>query len=407
MTGTYVEVPVNIVNVRNGPLQGIRLTVDYAESVLNLTSISSGVLTSNWTSNLGIDGHTVILATKYTNEAIPDGSSGSVVLLKFSVLGSPGDTSPMNLSAIELSNPDGEVGTAQAKNGTFTVTELLPPTADYLELPNASGMTGTYVEVPVNIINVQNGPIQGIRFDVDYDESVLDMMDISSGDLTSTWTRMKLGDDGHTIVIATDNTNDALPDGSSGSIVLLNFSVLGSPGDTSPMNLSAIELSNPDGEVGTAPAKNGTFTVPERGSIEGRITYICNETGIAGVSINMTNADGAQTTLTNETGYYRFTDVSPDDYVVSATKPRFWDNVTDVTVTAGELTAADMVLCLKGDLNDDGFVADAGDVMLMLQASTRDISGDYRYDLNGNGVIADAGDVVLILRASVGDIILW
>jgi len=187
----------------------------------------------------------------------------------------------------------------------------------------------------------------------------------------------------------------------------LNFSVLGSPGDTSPMNLSAIELSNPDGEVGTAPAKNGTFTVPERGSIEGRITYICNETGIAGVSINLTNADSVQTTLTNETGYYSFTDVSPDDYVVSATKPRFWDNATDVTVIAGEVTAADMVLCLKGDLNDDGYVADAGDVMLMLQASARDITGDYRYDLNGNGVIADAGDVVLILRASVGDIILW
>ena len=219
---------------------------------------------------------------------------------------------------------------------------------------------------------------------------------------------MHLGSDGHTMILATTYTNDAIPDGSNGTVVWMNFSVLGSYGDTSPMNLSFMELSNPDGQTGTAPAINGTFIVlPDSGSIDGRITYSCNGTGIAGVSINLTNADSVQTTLTNETGYYNFTDVRPDDYVVSATKPRFWDNSTNVTVIVGEVSTADMTLYLKGDLNNDGVVADAGDVMLMLQASAGDITGDYRYDLNGNKVIADAGDVVLILRASVGDIILW
>jgi len=283
-----------------------------------------------------------------------------------------------------------------------TVTD--GPTA--VKIPDASGSPGTHVEVPVRIENVMNGPIQGIRLEVDYNESVLDMTSISSIDLTSTWTDIQLGTDGHTMILATDNTGDAIPNGSSGLVVRMNFSVIGSPGDTSPMDLSLIELSNPEGQTGTAPAINGTFTIPKPG-VKGRITYICNETGIAGVSINLTNADSVQTTLTNETGYYNFTDVSPDDYVVSATKPRFWDNATDVTVIAGEVTTADMTLCLKGDLNDDGVSADAGDVMRMLKASARDITGDYRYDLNGNGVIADAGDVVLILRASVGDIILW
>jgi len=407
--GTYVEVPVRIANVMNGPVQGIRLTVDYAESVLNLTSISSGNLTSGWTTmHLGNDGHTMILATNYTNDAIPDGSSGSVVRLNFSVIGSPGDTSPVNLSFVELSNPDGEVGTAPAENGNFTVTVVPPPTADDLKIPDASGRTGTHVEVPVNITNVQNGPIQGIRLEVDYNESVLNMTNISSIDLTSTWTDIQLGTDGHTMILATDNTNDAIPDGSNGTVVWMNFSVIGSYGDTSPMNLSFIELSNPDGEVGTAQeASNGTFTVTPEERVEGRITYICNETGIAGVNINLTNADSVQTTLTNETGYYNFTDVSPDDYVVSATKPRFWDNSSNVTVIEWEVTTVNMTLYLKGDLNDDGVSADAGDVMLMLQASARDITGDYQYDLNENGVIADAGDVVLILRASVGDIILW
>jgi len=136
------------------------------------------------------------------------------------------------------------------------------PTADSFGVEDASGQSGTYVEVPVNITNVRNGPVQSIRIRVDYNESVLSLTSISEGDLTLNWTHLQLGEDRHTMTIATSYTGDAIPDGSSGSVVLLNFHVLGSPGDKSPMNLSLIELSNPYGEVGrTAPAMNGTFTV--------------------------------------------------------------------------------------------------------------------------------------------------
>jgi hypothetical protein len=279
------------------------------------------------------------------------------------------------------------------------------PTADSLGVEDASGRSGTYVEVPVSITNAKNGPVQSIRLTVDYTESVLNLTGISSGDLTSAWTDLQLGEDRHTMVIATTHSEDAIQDGSSCSVVLLNFHVIGSSGDTSPMNMTLIELSNPEGEVGTAPARNGTFSVSELDSIVDRITYACNGTGIAGVSVNLTK-EGAviDTTMANETGYYIFSDVIPGSYFVNASKQRFWDNSTGVTVIAGETTTADLALWLKGDLNNDGSVADAGDVVLMLRASVRDISGDTRYDLNGNGNIADAGDVVLMLRASVGDI---
>ena len=112
------------------------------------------------------------------------------------------------------------------------------------------------------------------------------------------------------------------------------------------------------------------------------------------------------TTVTNETGYYSFTDVNPDTYFVNASKPLFFENSTEVTVIAGESKIVDMMLWLKGDLNSNCNSADAGDVVLMLRASVQDIPGDERYDLNGNGVIADAGDVLLMLRASIGDIVL-
>jgi|GEM_PF-2883726 len=144
---------------------------------------------------------------------------------------------------------------------TALVSAQPMPTADSFGVSGASGRFGTYVEVPVNITNVTNGPIQSIRLRVGYNESVLNLVNIRDGNLTSAWTHLQLGEDRHTIVIATAHSEDTTPDGSSGSVVLLNFSVIGSPGDTSPMNMTIVELSNPEGEVGTAPAKNGTFTI--------------------------------------------------------------------------------------------------------------------------------------------------
>jgi hypothetical protein len=305
-----------------------------------------------------------------------------------------------NVSAF-VENPNG----TDMQSWIWKVTEAgAVPTADYLEIEDASGSSGTYVAVPVSITNVINGPVQGIRLRVDYNESVLNLMNISNGDLTLTWTRLQLGGDRHTMIIATAYIGDAIPNGSTGSIVLLNFSVIGSPGDTSPMNMSVIELSNPAGIVGTAPARNGTFVISELSSIVGRITYACNGTGIAGAKVNLTKGSIVNTTVTNETGYYNFTDIIPGSYFVNASKPGFYDNSTEVNVIAGEAITADMMLWLKGDLNNDCEIADAGDVVLMLRASVMDIFGDTRYDLNGNGEIADAGDVVLMLRASVSDI---
>ncbi len=135
------------------------------------------------------------------------------------------------------------------------------PTADSFGVEDVSGDSGTYVEVPVTITNITNGPVQGIRLRIDYNENVLNLTSISNGDLTSAWAALQLGVDRHTMTVATAYTGAAISNGSSGSVVLLNFHVIGSPQDTSPMSMTLIEFSNPDGKVGTAPARNGMFTV--------------------------------------------------------------------------------------------------------------------------------------------------
>ena len=56
-----------------------------------------------------------------TAHALQNGSTGSVVLLKFSVTGKPGGRCNMMLSNIQLADITYQVGTKSAKNGTFSI----------------------------------------------------------------------------------------------------------------------------------------------------------------------------------------------------------------------------------------------------------------------------------------------
>jgi len=72
---------------------------------------------------------------------------------------------------------------------------------------------------------------------------------------------------------------------------------------------------------------------------------------------------------------------------------------------ASESYTLNLTLWLKGDLNNNGKLADDADVVKMENASIGEISPDWRYDLNRNGIVADAGDLAMIKDASAGNII--
>lgn len=146
----------------------------------------------------------------------------------------------------------------------FIIPASAVPAADDLGVENASGYKDTLVSVPVNITNPQNGPIEAISFDILYNKSVINVTDVQRGNLTSDWATLlpnNTFDWGTSVYVGAGGT--VIPDGTNGSVVVFNFSVLGEPGETSYMNLSDIQLVNTSGGMGfdTAPPKNGTFTV--------------------------------------------------------------------------------------------------------------------------------------------------
>ncbi len=127
--------------------------------------------------------------------------------------------------------------------------------ADTLGVDNATGYKSTNVIVPVNITDTSDD-IAGIEFIIWYDANVIVLEGAQKGDLAA---------DGWDPHITEGNrigsVGSPIPSNSSGSVVLLNFSVTGEPGTRTWMNITAINLSNTTGKMGTASPKNGTFSV--------------------------------------------------------------------------------------------------------------------------------------------------
>ena len=249
-------------------------------------------------------------------------------------------------------------------------TAIVPalPTADVFGIEDAGGYKNTYVEVPVFIANTHNGTITSIIFDIEYDNSVILVTDAETGDLTSFWDTPAFNSnfDWGTRVSLVYDGEHAIEVGSSGSVATLNFSVIGD--GWSSMELNDIQLAGPpDYQLGTAPPKNGLFSVLVEGSIAGKITdntgSELNETTVTLIS------EPYVTSTTDENGTYRLSKLPIGEYCIEFSKPGYWTIRTNVTIISGHTTTMNLQLPMKGDLNNNGMAADAGDLSLMKDAS--------------------------------------
>ena len=163
-------------------------------------------------------------------------------------------------------------------------------TADNFGVENASGYKDTNVLVPVNITNVHSESIVGIEFKILYDDSVINLAEIRKGSLTAEWgDPFKAGSEGDYIIGIVGVLSKAITNSSTGSVVVLNFSIIGNPDEVSRMNFTNIKLVNTSwDETGTALAKNGTFTIISSLS-EINKTVLFSDTSLGGDDAEIVN----------------------------------------------------------------------------------------------------------------------
>jgi len=154
--------------------------------------------------------------------------------------------------------------------GTLAPSAVALPTATSFGVEDAEGYKDTHVLIPVNVTNVQNGPVPCMIFNILYDNSVINLEGVQKGTLTSDWRTPAYFnlDWGSRIAVFYEPLDEhAIQNGATGSVVLLNFSVIGESGDMSWLNFSDIQLAEdaPYFQIGTVPAKNGTFSLLHQG----------------------------------------------------------------------------------------------------------------------------------------------
>ena len=242
-----VSVPVNVTN--NPGICTMKVKVAYDTSVLTLTAINKGDLSSDMTNNKD----TGVILLNASEDVTGDGLLATLV---FSIVeGAASGTYPLTLSDGGTVNFDEVKGTATLVNGAVVIPESEPAGALTVTAGTVTVEEGApTVSVPVNVTN--NPGICTMKVKVAYDTSVLTLTAINKGDLSSDMTNNK-----DTGVILLNASEDVTGDGLLATLV---FSIVeGAASGTYPLTLSDGGTVNFDEVKGTATLVNGSVTIPQ------------------------------------------------------------------------------------------------------------------------------------------------
>lgn len=144
---------------------------------------------------------------------------------------------------------------------SYSMFALIPlaiaSTPPVVSVDSVSATVGKSIDVPINITRASNTGSMDIT--LTYDPSVLEVSNVIKGTLT--------GDSMIQYFIKTQGTLnigiiDAEGFSGNGSVAIVRFKVIGSIGDTSPLNLSGVTAVDVDTLIDAGPSvKNGILTI--------------------------------------------------------------------------------------------------------------------------------------------------
>ena len=279
--GDTIQITINVSNAKE--IGSMDISLQYDTDVLSLKHVEKGNLTQNSVMQWNIRGDKVLIGLIDGNGI---NGNGSIAILTFDVCGYPGSTSDLVLDATATNVSDFSPIQLITKNGKFTVmgsstapsptatptsTQTRPSGSGGIATPskseglktviiridNAYAYPNTTIKVPINVQNAFN--IGCLDFYLLFNSSVLHLIDISKSELTANsllqWSI--INESKIRILII-----DASGINGNGSLVYLNFNVIGAPRSITNLNLSELEVSDAiSNEEIPAMTNNGTLTV--------------------------------------------------------------------------------------------------------------------------------------------------
>lgn len=241
---------------------------------------------------------------------------------------------------VTVRNPDGQSGTLLRG---FTYESDVAS----VSLPSTGGGQHDIIQVPVNAASV-NG-LAAADLTVTFDSSVLSAQGARTGSLTPGWS-----------VVANTGTpgqirlSMASPGGTvsgSGTLAILEFEVVGSPGMTTTLHIANISLN--DGAI-PVQAADGSFAVSLVYRVSGTVRFWNGGAGVPGALLSL-EGDRVYTGLSDATGAYTVTGAPAGAYTLIPSKSDGVNGISAydaslvlqhaaglITLTGHQATAADV-----------------------------------------------------------------
>ncbi|MCD6221880.1 hypothetical protein J7K25_06965, partial [bacterium] len=127
----------------------------------------------------------------------------------------------------------------------------------HISIPDSSGCSGSTVEIPINIDDGTG--IAGFQFTVTFDNNVLNATGAIAGSLTSGWTiTSNTNTPGQISIAGLDSSLNGIS-GGSGSLCIMQFNVVGNPGQATGLTFTFSKLADVDGQQIAHTFTNGSF----------------------------------------------------------------------------------------------------------------------------------------------------
>ena len=264
---------------------------------------------------------------------------------------------------VVVTNPDAQSGTLL--NGFTYQSETAS-----LSLPDETGGQNAIVNIPVNVANLDG--LAAADLTVTFDESVLNALDASTGNLIPGWSMSANVDTNGEISLSMASPGGTVA--GSGELAVLEFEVVGSPGAITALSLSNILLNGGAIPTETAP---GSFQVDLVYDVSGSVLFWNGSAGVPNTSLTL-NGDRIYTGTSDVSGAYTVSGAEAGDYTLTSSKDDEVNGITayDASLVLQHSSGANPLsgsASTAGDVNKDGSV-NSMDAFYILQKAVDLIS---------------------------------